>query len=619
MGRDMDHDTRNEFEEVDRGVYTGAQCRCRHCGKQLTLQIPKMRHHLEGCHAYSNHRLAIRSGETSSTTMHAHVDRCDAAKQKKLDMLLGYTIFAGGLPFSTFDKWAKPDAWALLHELNSAYKIPERHTVATSLLPACFAEVQGQVQSFLSDVALLNFVTDESDDKSRRRIANLSVTTPAHGSFYLRNFHIEDNSQTAEYLKELIAPEVLNACNGDLSRCNSICTDTCSTMRSLHEKMAADPQFANTFFVLYDSHSIQLLIKRILELPQFNTILKQAQCIAACFSKSRLQLGILRTKQQQLMHGKTFAITLSVITPWGTQYGLFYSLKRSKDALKAYAIDTRSSLTFSKTPNSQSKTSVKEWLLSHAFWNNIDDMLEVLTPLHEAQKTSEADNAHLGHVSDRWLTMKVVLQELYDRNPLPGLHDVIKPDGIWAELYHQQTTDIHWVAHALDPAHAADQLLPSTQIQVLTFMRRYIHVDEDQWAGILQHFFDFKSKEGLFNRQDPFNIWQPNLIANPRLFWSYCRSKSPFLATFAFRIYSIPANSVPSERAFSAMNYIIDKFRASTGVERSNEAIYIYMNRRALRRATKEARGLHDLTDNEAVQLEDDLMAIMEAKEEVVE
>ena len=619
MGRDLDRDTRNEFEEIDRGTYSGPQCRCRHCGKQLTLQTPKMRHHLEGCDAYGNHRLALRSGRTASASVDTHIDRCDSAKQKKLDMLLGYTIFAGGLPFNTFDKCAKPDAWALLHELNKAYKIPERHTVAKSLLPACFAEVQGQVQSFLSDVALLNFVTDESDDKSRRRITNLSVTTPAHGSFYLRNFHTEDNSQTAEYLKELITPEVFHACSGDLSRCNSICTDTCSTMRSLHDKMAADARFANTFFVLCDSHGIQLLIKRLLELPQFNTILKQAQCIAACFSKSRLQLGILRTKQQELMNGKTFAIILSVITRWGTQYGLFFSLKRSKDALKAYAMDSRSVLTYSKTPNSQTKTSVKDWLLSHTFWNSIEDMLEILTPLHEAQKSSEADNAHLGHVSDRWLTMKLVLQQLYERGHLPGLHDVVKPDGVWAELYDQQTTDIHWVAHILDPAHATDQILPSIQHRVVTFMRRYIHVDDAQWPGIVQHFFDFKAKEGLFNRQDPFHIWQPNLIANPRLFWSYCRSKSPFLATFAVRIFSTPANSVPSERAFSAMNYIIDKFRASTGVERSNEAIYIYMNRRALARATKEARGLHDLTDDEAVQLEDDLLAIMEAKEEVVE
>ena len=61
--------------------------------------------------------------------------------KKRLDKLLGYALFVGGLPFGTFDKWANPDAWQLLHELNHVYKIPERHTIAQQLLPACFAEV----------------------------------------------------------------------------------------------------------------------------------------------------------------------------------------------------------------------------------------------------------------------------------------------------------------------------------------------------------------------------------------------------------------------------------------------------------------------------------------------
>ena len=80
MGRDLDRDTRNEFEEIDRGTYSGPQCRCRHCGKQLTLQTPKMRHHLEGYDAYGNHHLALRSKRTVSALVNTHIDRCDSAK-----------------------------------------------------------------------------------------------------------------------------------------------------------------------------------------------------------------------------------------------------------------------------------------------------------------------------------------------------------------------------------------------------------------------------------------------------------------------------------------------------------------------------------------------------------
>lgn len=115
-------------------------------------------------------------------------------------------------------------------------------------------------------------------------------------------------------------------------------------MRAMHGLMEQDPRFSHVFFVLCDSHGIQLLIKRILELPHYDKLVKNAQIIVAGFAHSRLQLGILREHQQSLYHGKIMALILSVITRWGTQYGLFKSLLRSKDALRAYAADPRASL-----------------------------------------------------------------------------------------------------------------------------------------------------------------------------------------------------------------------------------------------------------------------------------
>ena len=83
----------------------------------------------------------------------------------------------------------------------------------------------------------------------------------------------------------------------------------------------------------------------------------------------------------------------------------------------------------------------------------------------------------------------------------------------------------------------------------------------------------------------------------------------------------IPATKVSecnaSERSFSAMNYIIDKFRASMEVERSNEANYIYMNTKALHRAVKEATGWFHLSDLEENALEDDIIAMSESQEEM--
>ena len=66
------------------------------------------------------------------------------------------------------------------------------------------------------------------------------------------------------------------------------------------------------------------------------------------------------------------------------------------------------------------------------------------------------------------------------------------------------------------------------------------------------------------------------------------------------------------------MNYIINKFKANTSVERSNKTIYIYINRRALTRATKQTRELYNLIDDKIIQLENDFMIIMKVKKEII-
>lgn len=294
-----------------------------------------MTNHLEKCSLYQQ-SLVKRTRPTDITTS---VHKCGPAEQQRLDKLAGMAIFAGGLPFSTFDKWVKPDMWKFIHGLNTAYKIPERHRIAKELLPQCYSQTNAEVKELLGDVQFLNFVCDESEDKARRRITNLLVNTSQQEAFFLRNFHTKDQNQTASFLASLIIPEIVDACNNDLSRFNSLATDTCAVMRAMHGIMEHDPQFSHVFFVLCDSHGIQLLVKRILELPQYEKLVKNAQVVVAGFAHSRLQLGILREHQQALYQGKIMALILSVITRWGTQYGLFRSLLRSKDALRAYAAD----------------------------------------------------------------------------------------------------------------------------------------------------------------------------------------------------------------------------------------------------------------------------------------
>ena len=275
-------------------------------------------------------------------------------------------------------------------------------------------------------------------------------------------------------------PRIEEACNGNVTHCNSLATDTCSAMRSLHTKIREDTRFKHVFFVLCDSHGIQLFIKKIFELLIYFPIFKKAQSIAASFSHSRLQLAIFREKQAT-QYGRNYAIILLIITHWGSQYNLIKLLTRSKDALKAYAVNSCSSLT-------KDKINLSSLLLDKRFWIEVKELEEVLRPVHEAQLSSEDDKAHLSHVTKQWLEMKEALTTMYQRGA-SDLYNIIKPDGIWAEVHKKQTTDIHWIAYYLDPVNAG-AIGSSDYIQqaVFFFMQWYIHVDELEWHKVISNF-----------------------------------------------------------------------------------------------------------------------------------
>jgi hypothetical protein len=67
-------------------------------------------------------------------------------------------------------------------------------------------------------------------------------------------------------------------------------------------------------------------------------------------------------------------------------------------------------------------------------------------------------------------------------------------------------------------------------------------------------------------------------------FWDLAYTHAPDLARLAMRLHETPANSVPSERSFSAMNYIQNDYRTRLSTAKTNKLTYIYMNTKALRR-----------------------------------
>jgi hypothetical protein len=122
----------------------------------------------------------------------------------------------------------------------------------------------------------------------------------------------------------------------------------------------------------------------------------------------------------------------------------------------------------------------------------------------------------------------------------------------------------------------------------------------------------------LFNKSiSPFE--QPALYwkykNSPRQFWISALLRATALAKLDNRIFQCPANSVPSERAFSTQNFIHNKIRNRLNPEHVDKLIYIYMNSRVFRARERKNEilmvnryNLDTLIPEQEIELEDILL-----------
>ncbi len=113
------------------------------------------------------------------------------------------------MPLNTFDKRLKPVMYKLVTNLKKEWKPPHRQTPSGKMIDKSYETVKKKVDRKLGDVNWMNFVTDGSDDNVKRQITNLSVNVPSQETFYLHNLDSADNSQTAMYYFQFLAPEFI--------------------------------------------------------------------------------------------------------------------------------------------------------------------------------------------------------------------------------------------------------------------------------------------------------------------------------------------------------------------------------------------------------------------------
>lgn len=129
----------HQFTINDGATMKHARATCKHCKHELIKQAKPAESHLNHCGSYQSYLNAL--GKATTTVLDEFHHRYSPADQEAHSRRLGLALFTAGLPFHVFDRSRSFEMWDFIHQLNIAYRIPERHTIANSLLPQCYTDV----------------------------------------------------------------------------------------------------------------------------------------------------------------------------------------------------------------------------------------------------------------------------------------------------------------------------------------------------------------------------------------------------------------------------------------------------------------------------------------------
>jgi hypothetical protein len=241
-------------------------------------------------------------------------------------------------------------------------------------------------------------------------------------------------------------------------------------------------------------------------------------------------------------------------------------------------------------------TAIKDAL----FWSNMDLLKDIIEPIDTQIRMAESTKAHLGTVMKRWNAVEDVLKA--NESQLPELKEFRTKH--FQARFNRQVLDIHWVAHYLMPENVSLTITPNGVQSIIRFFDKQPNHSKDQ--PLLADFLSFRGKEGIFSPTAP--CWTQS--THPLRFWQLQAMFSPGLGTLAVRLLSTPANTVPSERAFSAQNLIHDKKRNRLSAEKTNKLVYIHMNQRLLESMEGQQITAHTLHNTDEIVMEEEFLPL---------
>ncbi len=257
------------------------------------MRATRQQTHLNKCIAYINKSFNLFSSSVQ-TKLSSQIWSLSSSIIKTLNRTTAMTVYMSNLSFNHYEN---SYIWAHEHIFYTQY-ISSLHLIMTEvLLNEIYQMMKTKINSMLIS-HYLNFFSNESTNIQKKKVINLCMHILKTATSNEEEFHLRIEVNVTEIMNaKTQAHWLLNHIDETLQnqfwRMNTFVIDTCFTMRALWSELEAFDELKHVFFILCDSHDLQLLLDDIMNLSWFTKILERAQWMIKFFLAALKKLTIL--------------------------------------------------------------------------------------------------------------------------------------------------------------------------------------------------------------------------------------------------------------------------------------------------------------------------------------
>ena len=531
---------------------------------------------------------SIKQWEVSDT------ERSAAARSAQVDFFLHE-----GLPFQLADSPAL-HLWLELHRRGDGAML-NRRQLAASL----HDRVEGVMVQVIQRLAACGGVTVGIDGWTNVRHDKVINLCPlGRGvAYYWRSVVLQARAD-AQSQSGPISHHLLSLIDKGV-RVVAIVTDNEAVNGAVYRRLRTD--FPFLIHLPCAAHTIQLCVRKVMELPTVRTVVSALTALLAAFKASKELRVRLKAQQALLRRTGPLQLIATCDTRWNSTLTAAERVLELEHCIRPFIADIIA----------QGSADEGITYCDAQFWHPLAALVRFLQPYKVATDVVQSDSATLADVHEQFSALVVAADDIPSDHPL-GIARLDVARCIvkeWHSHVHRSAV-IMCALFSFSPAYGAfpaehrtdaDSWFEEWGTQFLLYYRLAESVDADTiTCGLQNQLVAFNNREAPWGDVDHIRAMRAKVASadnktdDVRVVWGLKRRAAPELAACVLALLELSASEAAVERSFSRQGLVHSKQRNRLSDDTVHLSMAFAFNRRALQHSTaRSAQGWEELLDEQ--------------------